>query len=837
MSAPPPSLSPPVIWWRSLPARVVAISLLVIGTATLLGAVCQTQFGIFGSKNWEFPTNLQAKLRKDRLAYKVPLPQWATGALAEDQAVLLKDGAPIGSRTLRHTTVLERGNGTYRIKQRYLYFSLPKNEDPRSGLSRLSLSAPRPVSDLVWVLGSFSFLLGALGTWKNEQAKTVSGRFVDRLAGVPDAVILLTVLAFSLAVTLSRLPEAMTYSDGWFSIKGMPYSDASAWDQLATSLSRGEGFVGGFSAQRPLYPTMLGLIYSITGPQLMDARILNAVWLALATAGACAIGMLCGSRLSGVAGALSLLLSFDQRSFSYMLLTETSGVVFGVAALLALCVAVERPKWWLIVLAGLLLAFANLASGFGLFILPGYGLVALAAWWYRQGFRKALLQSLLLAGVVAVTWAPWLVRQQIVHGIPNLASSGAVLMYATAAPEHGGRFTESSAGEWHKQNIPDSEGAKYKYYMDKFKEAVKAAPLEYVGAVARGMEHFAAYFTFQGPSRVGSVVMLLALGGAFFMVRHPPWAVLPALLVVVAGCYFLQGVTAFPLWAISCIVLLICAPPEKRYLWALVAVTFPFVALLGGVTGGNFGRRMWTCCSWSVILLLTAAGIWAMRRLTRRLIKWRRPESLAGADGNSCLPGPRANQFAIRFSVVLSCLLVAHAVLGSIVATTLWMVHRDVARVDLPGAIRDEATRRVTAKMGLPAPHHAICVGVMQFGEYTCELKGWEDANHWSRSFAVRPYSRTVAFGMMIDEINSSPMACQMRFPTADLPRGVPLMVLGVENRDPDAAFNHDTVLTEVLGFVPIQREGSTITVNWDQLVWMPPSEEAINILGLKPKS
>ncbi len=800
----------------------------------ILGGVVQEQFGVLGRREWPLPP--ASKIRVDGKGFKTKLPAWARGETAETRVELLRDGKAVGQRVIHARTVVEGGGGAFKIQRDHIYFSLPRNEDPRTGIHGLALSLPRPVRPVLWMVGGALVLLGGLMAWRNPGALKPIAAAGDKLALLPGVALIGGVFAVALLVTLARLPAAMTYSDGCFSVKGVPYTDAAGWDELARKLSEGRGFTGGFSAQRPLYPVMLGLLYTMTGQSLLAAKILEAFWLALAAAAACALGAACGSRIAGLAAALGVLIGRDEVYFSQLLLTETSGLVFGVAAVLALVVAIERPAAWRIALAALLLACANLASGFGLFAVPGYGAVAFVTWWMRQGMNQALWQSLLLAGVVALAWMPWLLRQHAVHGIWNLSSSSAGHMYAAAAPEHGS-FGVAASSEWRAAGVPDEDGARYKFYMRKYAEAVKAQPAAYARAVVRGMNAFADFWIFRGPGRFG-VVLLGLIGAALALLfRQPKVSALAGAAAIIALLFELEGRNARIVWPVAASLTLLTCPRGQRPFWALVAVTAPLVALLAGMTGGNLGRRMWTACDWTMPLLLVMGGAGAMRVVAgaiERLAAKFAAHGVMPTVRDPHLPGATDAAGMRMVATVIGGLLLTHAVLGSVVSTGLHLVGGSGSRptIVLPPDARLQAHQRAVTQheflKAVPATDPRFWVEVCQFGEYVCRLNAWDDEHHWARSFEVRPYDRAVGFARSSEGGGS--MACQMRVSPEEIPRDVPLMLIGIRNVDPAAHLGHDVTMIEVLGWVPLEVSTSTVEPQWQRARWLPSSSEALEI-------
>lgn len=809
----------------------VALACLALGVLLLLGAVLQSQFGLFDSQEWALPS--ASKIKTDGKAFKTKLPPWGVGGLAERYVTLLRDGEPIGMKVNHARTVVEHGGGAYKIQREQFYFSLPRDEDPRTNVSAFAVALPAPVKPVAWGIGAVLLLIGGFGVLRNAQARTMVTAAADRLQAVPGVVVVLTVLALGLVITVSRLPDAVAYSDGCFSVKGTPYSDATGWDELAMNLADGNGFKGGFSAQRPLYPTMLGLVYAVTGQSLLAAKVLNAFWLALAAAAVCALGCACGSRAAGVAGAIAVLIGEDYVSFSKLLLTETSGAVFGAASVLALVLAIKSPKWWLIILAALLLGCASLAGGFALFALVGYGAIALVTWWMRLGMKKAIGYSALLAGVVAFTWMPWLLRQKVVHGIMNLSANSAPNLYGTATQY--GKWSSEVANAWRAEDVPDEEGPRYRFYMAKYSEAVKADPGAYARTVVRGMGTFAESWIFEGPDRTGVVVLGLIGAIVPLLRRRTAWSVLASGALIVGSVLLLEGMTALVLWPLAAALVLLTCPRSQRPYWAVLAITAPFVAVLAGMTGGNLGRRMWTACEWTMPLMLVMGGAGVVRLLSGwlealadRWLKIRQsspqPED---APSVSVVAGPQL----VNLSLLLAGLLLAHAMVASAVVTGLYLWKGKPAGAGTSPLAIDRAKVQELASAqfdflkNAPAASGALWMEWCQVGEYVSPLDAWEDEQHWGRSFEVRPYPRAVVFARVT--ANSSLMACQTVAPPQAIPRDVPLLLIGVLNVDKNAHLGHDVTMVELLGYVPVKDSAP----DWPRVTWLSPTPEAGAIL------
>lgn len=846
----PPALS---TWWETRQAAITALATAVLGLVLLLTAVVQDQFGTLSHRIWPMPA--AEKLKQDGFAWKTKLPEWARTSVAAHEVQLLKDGVPTGIRVPHAATIVEKGQGTYKIQRDYIYFSLAGNEDPGPYVRNLALLLPRPVSETWWVASILLLALGGVAAAMHPMARKMAAEAADKLHAVPALGVVGAVFAVALVTTLWRLPAALEYSEGCFSVKGVPYSDAAGWDELAINMAEGRGFEGGFAAQRPLYPAMVSLFYMLTGPSLLVAKALNAFWLALAAAVVCAIGVKAGSRLAGLAGAVEIVFGEDYISFSQLLLTETLGVLFGAAAVLALGIALAKPELWRVALAAILLACANLASGFGFFALIGYGLVAFVTWKIRHGFFSALGRSVFLAGMVAITWAPWLVRQHVVHGVNNLSTSSAPLMYATAT--EGGRWNTEVAGEWQEKGVGTSHGERYRYYMEEYRKAVKEHPGRFVQAVWRGIITFYSWWEFHGPDHFG-VVLLGLMGAAVLLFRQAePWAAAVSAVLVLLGTLALHGLSAVWIWPLATVLVLYVSPAQRRPLWALVAVGIPFVALLTGMTGGSLGRRMWTCCEWSMPLMLVAGGAGAMNLLATALLRLARRQKHGPtyvptvapvvADKRNDKSKRRSTGYPARgvtsFATFVGTLLVAHAGVASLAAGAYYLYNekKPPAVLQVPQDVKQQfldAARKEYPLLGeAKTGDSRLLISLCKFekhGEYMCELGPQENQNHWARSFEIRPYARTVAFVRQLEHAGTGRATLQLYGTSMEAYHaGKTVMLIGVRNIDPKAHLGHDVEMIEVLGFVPVSvtAQNQIEAPDLSKAKWLRLTPEAEKIL------
>lgn len=826
--------------WNNRPSSAwISIAIFLIGAMILTCAFLQSQFALFHHKEWIIPDI--EKIQQVKSAWKTRIPSWARGALAEQYAIFTVDGKPVGTKNPHTTTITERGNGLYKISGGYLYFSLPLNKDPRIEKGRYAIDVPSPVSERTWVIGMALFLIGALLIPANPLATRYSNAAIQSMVTIPDAYLIAGLFFLGMGIRAGDITANPEFSDGWLTVKGVPFSDAEGWDELAMNMADGLGFQGGFSAQRPLFPTLLASLYFFTGPSLFSLQLLHCFFGGLAIAGVCGIGILCGSRLAGLVGAVGLAISENDCWFQQMFMTEITGTAFTVAAMLALFIALEKPSVWIVALAGVLLACANLASGFSLLALPAYGSIVLITWWLRLGWRRAVAYTTLLTTMVVLSWMPWLIRQHQVHGFMNLSASSASLMYATANPAYG-KLTPEAGSEWERDQVSDREGPRYKYYMKRYKEMVAQYPTAYVKKIYTGMRSFFNYWRFEGPDRHGVIMLGLLAAMMLQLARSKAWTVILSGSTLIFVAYKLDGDDGLTLWLVGSFLTLLTCQKQHRPAWLIVISTIFFVALLAGMTGGVLSRRMWTACGWAMPLLIMFGAQGLLRRISLWLEKLeRRVRRAEPPSSDRTTPAATSISPSARFaSMTILVTLVAHAALASALATGCYLLSnaKNSANVRLEAEVQTKALETARQQFdflkAVPSGDPRLRVSAVKV-IYSCELKNSEDVRHPEKDFEVRSYNRTVGILKNIEDHMSAPMGCQFRINAKQLPKYESLLVIGVHESGINLAREPKDETIEALGFIPIDTSTRPVTVHWDQATWLKAPPEALQILKTKP--
>lgn len=218
---------------------------------------------------------------------------------------------------------------------------------------------------------------------------------------------------------------------------GLPFSDPAEYDTVAWNLARGLGFsldakAGAYPSAMspPLLPWIVGLLYAIVGHSYFAAILLQcvigaAVPVLVARFG----GALFGRGIGLAAGWLAAVDPLIVALCAY-LLTETLFIALLLPALALTARWARSPGRGLALAAGVVWGLANLARPTAL-VLP----IVLFSWGWRPlglvlSKRERVLQMALLVVAMALTIAPWTLRNALVFRtfVPVAARGGGALL-------------------------------------------------------------------------------------------------------------------------------------------------------------------------------------------------------------------------------------------------------------------------------------------------------------------------------------------------------------------------------------------------------------------------
>lgn len=256
-----------------------------------------------------------------------------------------------------------------------------------------------------------------------------------RNGGRVGLVVLVVILLLGLGVRLDYAWEGRA-----------PVYDAVAYERIAESLERGEGFSLGANATQPAgnyspgLPLLAGALYELSGGvHERFARLILALIGALAVLFVYLIGRRLSGPLAGLMGASVVAIYPALLEYQGMLMGEPlAATLLSGAVLTMLWASDPEPSSsarWLV--PGLLLGALALVRPEYIGISLVVAVVVLA--WHREAWRAGVVNaSILLAGVVLVV-APWTARNAVVldRSVPVSTGGGQVLFAGSYMPSGG----------------------------------------------------------------------------------------------------------------------------------------------------------------------------------------------------------------------------------------------------------------------------------------------------------------------------------------------------------------------------------------------------------------
>jgi hypothetical protein len=801
-----PEPSPP----RSTKLSLAATALALAAGLVFLIALAQHESGRYFFKT----VSLDAEIAKSRpvsgIASKVNLPKPYRGVQnVVEQALVLEDGIPLPLRIEKIKYVTESGHGRYRITSRAIYLSAPDDSDPRSNGRSYELLVPRQVRPAVlWgALVLLAVAMFCLQRWGVPRIPDFGGhRWLEPLL----------VMSVSLAAMFWSLEHFSERSDGWLIVKGVPYSDGIGWLELAKSLSEGRGFSGAFEAHRGGYPILLGGFFSLAGgASIVLAKLFNVLMLALGATAAYLFARAAFGRAVALVLLVGLLLGTRFEHLVEMTITEPTGFALAVIGLHQLYRACLNPAFWRFLVVGIFLGLSNLVRPFTLLALPLFGaLILWVAWRGRWGPRRFGLVAVAYVGGALLVFAPWVQRQKQTWGVATLDLNSSVMLYGAAAPALGDERRALSArhyAEGDEAGIPRQDrGARYSYYMGRYKEVVADDPGGYSRFVA---EQFFEFFTVPG---FGDGHVREEFGAIFFFcVVWLAWRRRAPGMVLLAGLWPLiaPGMEALPaalVVAIGAGVGFACHRGPARVAIAVLVATLVGAGLLNALVGNFALDRGSVFIEW-IVFLLVASGMAGVARLAA---------GVGSEDSGFAAAGER---FSDVYPLVLLTLFAAGS--GLLVAKAAFADKPDLASWEVPDPVADRARAEV-ARREPAAGDGALYVSRVRLGEYRWFISKGEDVGHWARPFEVREFDRTVALPLT----GYDPKSLGGRAVTINIPgdeRALDgerdFLLVGLSNVDDDAPLDHGTLVVETLALIPYDAAAAELDLRGGTYFPLPP--------------
>jgi 4-amino-4-deoxy-L-arabinose transferase-like glycosyltransferase len=214
-------------------------------------------------------------------------------------------------------------------------------------------------------------------------------------------------------------------------------NDTTFYEFAAASLASGGGYSGlnfqPTAAWPPGFPFAVSLLYRVFGDHLRLALALNVV---LATATVVLLYLVAdralGRKAARVAAAFFALLP-GPLYMTGLFLSETMFIFMLVGFLALVCFLPDRR--WTAALLGVALGLAALTRGEGL-LMP---IIPLAVWWGHHARRAWLERAALLLVAMALTIAPWTIRNAtVMHGFVPVGNNPSGTLWSGHNPDANG---------------------------------------------------------------------------------------------------------------------------------------------------------------------------------------------------------------------------------------------------------------------------------------------------------------------------------------------------------------------------------------------------------------
>jgi 4-amino-4-deoxy-L-arabinose transferase-like glycosyltransferase len=308
---------------------------------------------------------------------------------------------------------------------------------------------------------------------------------------------LLFVVGLSLILRLAALGVADRPAQ-LFSLPDSVEYDRLGWNLAAHRVYSLEDSAAGAPdlTRTPVYPLFVAGCYFLAGHS-PTAAVLVQIGCAAATT---ALLWLMGRRFlpAPAAAASAVFLALDPLLVQYatLLLSETVFSLVFVGSLYCLLTYLQKPGWRWASAAALLTGLAILCRPIAVLwpgaLLPGFILLA----WQQHGWRPLGHYVLILGGSAAVV-APWVVRNQLVAGLPVLTTVPGINLYyhraAVLVAQQQGISVDEARVLLEKRLRQASErdqlspSQEYRLMERRGQEIIAAAPGQYVHAHQRAM--------------------------------------------------------------------------------------------------------------------------------------------------------------------------------------------------------------------------------------------------------------------------------------------------------------------------------------------------------------
>lgn len=378
----------------------------------------------------------------------------------------------------------------------------------------------------------------------------------------------------------------------------------------------------------PGYPLFLAVMYALPGPDLLTARIGQAVIGGVTAALTSVLASVFVGRRAALAAGL-LVAAYPALVLSSLYIMPEGLYSFFLVATLVTARQLDARRG---LAAGVLTGCATLTRSLGIALVPALVVGRAVAGWRTGGWRKPLVASLVVCAACLLTLAPWLRHTSRVSGGIMLDSASAYNVLAGSNPRARERLQLEDV-QWMVDTYltgSTSEADRSRRALRHSWEWIRENPGAWLRLVPlkiaylwglEGREHAWVYsVSYLGPRRAAT----MWTWGVLLLVTFPLLAMLAAVGL------FRPGLTSRATGVHIAVLLVIVSVlhafsfSETRYHLPLV----PLLAVLGvrGVAGdGRFTRGRYAACA-VVILALVAGWISQAPELMTRLLRLVEPD-------------------------------------------------------------------------------------------------------------------------------------------------------------------------------------------------------------------
>src|SRR5436190_3317447 len=470
---------------------------------------------------------------------------------------------------------------------------------------------------------------------------------------------------------------------------GSPLSDGYSYTYKAINIANGYGIPPEQQpAIRPFYSIVLACVYTWTGFSLLAVTVLNVVIGGVAAALIYLCGRLVFDPLYALAAALFFAIDPTQLIQTPQAITEPLGLLFFVGSVYAALLAFIRWRTALFFLSGLLIGLSNLTRTLTLFTLPFYvGLVLLVGWRDRV-FKAAGLRALfMLLGFFCIT-GPWLVRQERLYGIASISDNIGEAIYAATSPVYR-QWTSLVRNDAEGAGIPTTIGDRYRYFVDRAIENVRANPGFYLRNVGAALWEYANTFSarsrdsyryeegFSGVAEGQNVLLiyLLTFSLAIWLLRNGSPLARPNLIFLLSATGLILLYRVLPAWTTFfpvCLGIICSWRPGRKWL---------VLILFGSLIGAIFGSAIFANPALFRTILMTdwlflfffLAAIWFPAEIAARKLAGKEPILVAGEEETELVFQKALSLISFRVLIVFFSFLLGFFAISStrIIARTI----------------------------------------------------------------------------------------------------------------------------------------------------------------------